>query len=208
MVRRVILLVGEETSVFRSENIWAFYHRLLLDQGHVRCIFAAGWLRKGAGLGHCWIVGAGSVKEQGFTDSVSVDTDRGKWTVPAPLFSRKGREHEGWSSCLSWNIFFKSQITVLATLWQFFYRTDVSTWKQVFKTKWESLLKTRFPQNYSHDSKPLNLTGTSPMKSSFVFFLKENPASLELEWHILVEQRSHKWEKEFCQTCVTSLPPW
>ena len=30
------------------------------------------------------------------------------------------------------------------------------------------------------------------MKSSFVFFLKENPASLELEWHILVEQLGHK----------------
>ena len=54
---------------------------------------------------HCSTVGAGSVKEQGFTASVSVDTDRGKWTVPAPLFSRKGREHEGWSSCLSSNIF-------------------------------------------------------------------------------------------------------
>ena len=154
MVRRVILLVGEETSVFRSENIWAFYHRLLLDQGHVRCIFAEGRLRKGAGLGHCWIVGAGSVKEQGFTDSVSVDTDRGKWTVPAPLFSRKGREHEGWSSCLSWNIFFEFQTTVLATLRQFFDRTDVSTY--------------------------LTLTGTSPMKSSFFLLLERKPHSSQI----------------------------
>ena len=61
MVRRVILLVGEETSVFRSENIWSFYHQLILSQGHVRCIFPAGRLRKCAvvpSLGHslfnCW----------------------------------------------------------------------------------------------------------------------------------------------------------
>ena len=74
MVRRVILLVGEETSVFGSENIWSFYHRLILDQGHVRCIFAAGRLGKCAGLGDCSIVGAGSVKEQGFTQGG--DTDR------------------------------------------------------------------------------------------------------------------------------------
>ena len=98
MVRRVILLVGEETSVFGSENIWSFYHRLILDQGHVRCIFAAGRLGKCAGLGDCSIVGAGSVKEQGFTHSG--DTDRGKWTGASTSVLKKGREHEGWSSCL------------------------------------------------------------------------------------------------------------
>ena len=93
MVRRVILLEGEETSVFPSENILSFYHQLILGQGHVQCIFAAGRLRKYAvpSLGHslfnCSAVGAGSVKEQGFTHTGG-DTDRGKWTVPAPSCSQ------------------------------------------------------------------------------------------------------------------------
>ena len=38
MVRRVILLVGEETSVFLGENIWNFYLGLILVQGRVQCI--------------------------------------------------------------------------------------------------------------------------------------------------------------------------
>ena len=99
MVRRVILLEGEETSVFQSENILSFYHQLILGQGHVQCIFAAGRLRKYAvpSLGHSLFncsavgvgvgVGAGSVKEQGFTHTGG-DTDRGKWTVPAPSCSQ------------------------------------------------------------------------------------------------------------------------
>ena len=105
MVRRVILLVGEETSVFRSENIWSFYHQLILGQGHVRCIFPAGQLRKcavvpclGHSLFNCWCRKCQGARLHSHTGG---DTDRGKWTVPAPLFSRKGREHEGWSSsCL------------------------------------------------------------------------------------------------------------
>ena len=49
MVRRVILLVGEETSVFRGENIWNFYLGLILGQGRVQCI-----LRKCA-RDHVWV---------------------------------------------------------------------------------------------------------------------------------------------------------
>ena len=49
MVRRVILLVGEETSVFRGENIWNFFLGLILGQGRVQCI-----LRKCA-RDHVWV---------------------------------------------------------------------------------------------------------------------------------------------------------
>ena len=125
MVWRVILLVGEETRVFGVKIFGAFYHQLILHQGHVRCIF--GRLRKCAVLGHCsWIVGAGSVKEQGFTLTeipiwVSGDLVRFRGDRASTSVLKKGRKHEGWSSWQSLYFFYRTREWLLVNSQAFLF---------------------------------------------------------------------------------------